>query len=305
MHTKSRQQILNILPVELQKILLNAKIDFNTLQEIRVRIGKPFLIQRNGIEQLFDHTITKKELQEILEYISKHSMYAYETEVRQGFLTIEGGHRVGIAGRVTIENREVKNYQYVTSLNIRICHEIRGCADEILPFIIHKDRVLHSLLLSAPGRGKTTILRDLVRQLSDGSSFLSGQSVCVVDERSEIGGAYQGIPQNDIGRRTDLLDNCPKAEGMLMMIRSMSPKILAVDEIGTKEDIFAISCAIRSGISVLATAHADSLAELIQKNGLKELYETKCFERYIFIGTDQKIGKMSQIYDQWGNVLCS
>lgn len=139
MHTKSRQQILNILPVELQKILLDARIDFDTLQEIRVRIGKPFLIQKNGIEQLFDHTITKKELQEILEYISKHSMYAYETELRQGFLTIEGGHRVGIAGRVTIENCEVKNYQYVSSLNIRICHEIRGCADEILPFIIHKD----------------------------------------------------------------------------------------------------------------------------------------------------------------------
>ena len=137
-----------------------------------------------------------------------------------------------------------------------------------------------------------------------GNRHLPGQTVSIVDERSEIGGCYQGIPQNDIGIRTDILDNCPKVEGMLMMIRSMSPQVLAVDEIGTSQDAAAISYAIRSGVKILATAHADSLEELKEKAGLKELYENRCFKRYIVLARDQKAGVIHKVFDEWGQELC-
>lgn len=304
MQNPSRERVVRILACNLRKILLHSDINLSKLQELRLRITKPFIVQENGKEIIFPHLVTKEELIETLENISQYSLYAYETEMKQGFLTIEGGHRVGLSGRVAIENGKIKNFQYISSLNIRLSSEKIGCADEILPLLIEEGKVLHTLLLSPPGYGKTTILRDLVRQFSDGNSYIKGQNVCVVDERSEIGGSYQGIPQNDIGKRTDILDHCPKPEGMIRMIRSMSPKILAVDEIGTSKDVEAITYALYSGVTVLATAHCTSLEEVKQKQGLKELYANRCFKRYIFIGKDGKIGKISKIYDERGYDLC-
>lgn len=301
---KKTLSVINILAGSLKTSLQKEKINTEKLQEIRIRIGKPVFLRINNIEYAINHIVTKEELHETLEYVSNYSLYAYEDELRQGFLTIEGGHRVGVSGKVIMEANIIKNFQYISSINIRICHEIKGCADSILPFIISEHRVLHTLILSPPGQGKTTLLRDLVRQISDGNEFLSGQTVSVVDERSEIGGCYQGIPQNDIGKRTDILDNCPKTEGMLMMIRSMSPQILAVDEIGTRHDVDAISYAIRSGVTVLATAHASSLAELREKAGLKELYDLQCFKRYIVLGKYQKAGVVERIYNEWGQEIC-
>lgn len=301
---KKNLSVINILAGSLKTSLQKQRIDTEELQEIRIRIEKPIFLRINDIEYSIDHIVTKEELEETLEYISNYSLYAYEDELRQGFLTIEGGHRVGLSGKVIIEGNKIKNFQYISSINLRICHEIKGCADQILPFIISEHQVLHTLILSPPGQGKTTLLRDLVRQISDGNDLLTGQTVSVVDERSEIGGCYQGIPQNDIGRRTDILDNCPKAEGMLMMIRSMSPQILAVDEIGTKQDVDAISYAMRSGVTVLATVHAASLAELKEKTGLKELYETQCFKRYIVLGKYKKTGIVEHIYNEWGQEIC-
>lgn len=304
MQKLSTDRSIRLLASSLRRLLLHIDSNISILQELRIRINQPFIIQADGKEHIFQHIVTKEELIETLEYISQYSLYAYETELKQGFLTVEGGHRVGVSGKVAIENGKIKNFQYISSLNIRLSHEIIGCADKVLPLLVENQKLLHTLIVSPPGYGKTTILRDLVRQVSDGNRYIQGQNVCVVDERSEIGGCYQGIPQNTIGKRTDILDNCPKAEGMFLMIRSMSPKILAVDEIGTSKDVEAILYALLSGVTVLATAHGNSLEEIKQKKGIKELYENKCFRRYIIIGLDQTIGKYYKIYDEQGCELC-
>ena len=211
-------------------------------QPLRVVRGKEEIVLRSGTEP---YIVTKEELRETMDYISHYSLYAYENELRQGFVTVEGGHRVGVAGKVIMEKERVKNIQYISSLNIRVSHEVLGCADRLIPYIVANKQVCHTLIISPPCCGKTTLIRDLIRQISDGNEYVKGCSVGVVDERSELGGCYLGIAQNHLGTRTDVLDCCPKAEGMIMLIRSMSPQVIAVDEIGTVEDIHAIEYAMQ------------------------------------------------------------
>ena len=225
-----------------------------TVREIRVRAGRPvFLLTDCGEQTLFsDGTLRygnnqmasavpvladQALIKELMEIFSRHSLYAYEEELRQGFLTIEGGHRVGIAGKAVVLNREIHTIREISGMNIRIVHEIKGCGDFVLPFLFFNGEFLDTLILSPPGAGKTTLLRDLIRQISNGGENWRGRNVSVVDERSELGMCVQGIAQCDLGMRTDLLDGCPKAAGISMMLRSMAPQVLAVDEIGTKEDL--------------------------------------------------------------------
>ena len=173
-----------------------------------------------------------------------------------------------------------------------------------MPFIVENGEVCHTLIISPPCCGKTTLLRDVIRQISNGNAWCEGKNVGVVDERSEIGGAYQGVPQNDLGIRTDLLDCCPKAEGMLMLIRSMSPQVGAVDEIGTAEDIHAIEYAMQCGCKLIASVHGMDMEEAARKPVLGEMIRRKMFERYIVLGNDGHPGKVKEIYDERGSVLC-
>lgn len=248
--------------------------------------------------------VTGKDVRETLDYISNYSLYAYENELRQGFITIEGGHRVGMAGQTMVEQERVKNMKYISSVNIRISHEMKGCAEKIMPYICMNGELCHTLIISPPRCGKTTLLRDIVRQASDGCKWIKGTTVGVVDERSEIGGCYMGTAQNDLGIRTDVLDCCPKAEGMLMLIRSMSPRILAVDEIGAKEDVQAIEYALHCGCIMLATAHGTSMEEIKKKPLFEELIQKKRFERYIVLSNRKELGGVEGIYDERGMPLC-
>ena len=188
--------------------------------------------------------MSKREIEETMEYVANYSMYAYEEELRQGFLTIGGGHRVGVVGKAVSEDGHIRSMKYISCINVRIAHEVRGCADAVMPYVAGRGDVRHTLIISPPGCGKTTLLRDMIRQISNGGKHCRGRTVGVVDERSELGGAYRGIPQNDLGMRTDLLDCCPKAEGMMLLIRSMTPQVIAVDEIGGEEDIRAVETAV-------------------------------------------------------------
>lgn len=305
-----RQQILPILATEIAEALERRNTDFDGLQEIRLRTEKPMVIIEGGKEIFVTDsennrlTVTGKEIRETLDYISNYSLYAYENELRQGFITIEGGHRVGIAGQTVLEQNKVKNMKYISSVNIRISHEIKGCADQVMPYISKNGELCHTMIISPPRCGKTTLLRDIVRQVSDGCRWVKGTTVGVVDERSEIGGCYRGESQNDLGIRTDILDCCPKAEGMLMLIRSMAPRILAVDEIGAKEDVSAIEYALHCGCIMLATAHGSSVEELRKKPLFDELIENRRFERYVVLSNKKSTGGVEGIYDEKGMPLC-
>ena len=297
------EKIKKVLGSKINHILNENQISFSNLQEIRLRIGKPLIIVSDNIEFVLQKTIEKDELMEILEYVSNYSLHAFENELKQGFITIEGGHRVGVTGQVLIENGEVKNIKHISSMNIRMSHEILNCADVILPYITRNKQIYNTLIISPPRCGKTTLLRDLVRQVSDGSRWVKGCTVGVVDERSELGGCYLGVPQNQLGIRTDVLDNCPKSKGMLMLIRSMSPQVIAVDELGSTEDIHAVEYAMHCGCKMIATVHATSMDEIRSKPLFEQMVKERRFERYVVLGNQHHIGEINGIYDERGSLL--
>lgn len=279
------------------------------LLELRLRINEPaMLIYSYGERMLYKdkermYIVTNEDIRATLDLVSNYSLYAYENQVRQGFITVRGGHRVGFTGQAVIEDRRVKTVKHISFVNIRVSHEIKGCGSKVLPYMISKGRVLSTLIVSPPGCGKTTLLRDVVRLLSTGGNYIKGMNVGVVDERSEIAACYMGVPQNDIGTRADVLDACPKAEGMLMLLRSMSPKVIAVDEIGSREDVESIAYVINCGCSIVATIHGTTIDDIRTRPILRRLVEQRVFERYIVLGDEQGVGTVVNIFDERGNEL--
>ena len=273
--------------------------DYMKLEEIRLRINCPIILKFNKNEKVLNTIIFQQDIKECIQYICENSIYAYQNEINQGFITIRGGHRVGITGECVIENNKVINISYIYSLNYRISKQIIGAANEILKYIINKNNneVLSTLIISPPGAGKTTILRDLVRQLSQGIENLkfNGKNIGVVDERSEIAAMYKGIPQNDLGIRTDILNNIPKAIGIEMLIRSMSPDIIIADEIGNLDDVKAINYAMTCGIKGIFTAHGSSLNDINSKEYLNQLIKQNLVDSLIFLDKSNK-GKIKEIY---------
>ena len=211
---------------------------------------------------------------------------------------------MGVMGKAILEGDKVKNLQYISSVNIRMSHEILGCADKVMPYITKNRQVCHTLVISPPCCGKTTLIRDLIRQISDGNMYVKGCTVGVVDERSEIGGCYLGVAQNELGMRTDVLDCCPKAEGMIMLIRSMAPQVIAVDEIGSPEDVHAIEYAMQCGCKMIASVHGLSMDEAADKPVLGKLIRERRFERYIILGNEKRPGEVREVYNERGSLLC-
>ena len=219
-----------------------------------------------------------------MQFASDYSIYSVEDELRNGYITIRGGHRIGIAGKALMDNKGVRTLKNFSGLNIRISREKLGIASKILPYILNsKGEFLNTLLVSPPQCGKTTLLRDIIRMISRGVPYMNfrGLKVGVVDERSELGACFQGIPQNDLGPRTDILDCCPKAEGMIMLIRSMSPQVIATDEIGKVEDSIAIEEAMMAGIKLITTVHGRSLENILNKNIVGKLVRSECLKNSI------------------------
>ena len=304
-------QIQNLFANNVRQLLVDADLDYDKLYEIRLRVGRPLFLTYDGGECFLrqkdtePYLVTREDLKETLEYVSGYSLYAYEDEIRQGFLSVQGGHRVGVTGKVILDGNRIRGMKYISCINVRLAHEIQGCAEEVLPYIQTREQIMHTLIVSPPRCGKTTLLRDIIRQMSNGWGNISGVTVGVVDERSELAGCYQGIPQNDLGMRTDILDGCPKAEGMIMLIRSMAPQVIAVDEIGTQEEIHAVEYAMQCGCKMLASVHGASLEEARNKPVLGELIRRKRFERYVVLKNERKPGEIQAIYDERGSSLCN
>ena len=288
------------------------------LQEIRLRAGMPtavWIANRESFVDLQGRIVDRPEkaarssadeLEELLKHLCRYSVYAFADEIRQGFLTVQGGHRAGLAGQVILDqDGRIKNMKYIRYLNIRIAHQVRGAADSVIPRIFEDGHVLSTLLISPPGGGKTTMLRDIIRQVSEGHAYGEGVNVSVVDERSEIAGSYLGVSQNDVGIRTDILDGCPKVEGMMLLIRSMAPRVLAVDEIGSPEDVRALQMASGCGCRLLATIHGGSLEEVRRKNYMRDVIEQGLFERYVILDRKTGVCRITGIYDREGKPCIS
>lgn len=283
------------------------KINWDGLEEIRVRIGWPVeLIYGNHNEWLgnYDSMIDRQCLDEMLNYITGYSVYAMEEEIRQGYITFSGGHRIGITGHATYEalrdtrEHRITNIVDIGGLNIRIAHERKGCAKQILPYLRKEGSIYNTLFFAAPGIGKTTYLRDVIRILGD------EMKISVIDERSEIAACINGKPQNDLGKRTDVLDACPKEVGMKMVLRTMSPEIIAVDEIGKKEEFELLEQMRCSGVKMLGTIHAGDMDEVLRNRMIRIGVESGAIERFVELKRLENGHRIFHVYDGQGALIC-
>ncbi|WP_024831210.1 stage III sporulation protein AA [Ruminiclostridium josui] len=311
--TNVQYEILPFLVPSIGKIIQKINInELDDLEEIRLRAEKPLMVfcrkrdwfvTQNGqlTRSLSEaYIVNQKEIVKTLELMSENSIYAYQDEIKSGYITLRGGHRVGLSGKVILQESKIRNIKDFNGLNIRIAKEIKGSAKHIINYIIKNSfDIYNTLIVGPPQCGKTTILRDLSRMLSNGEPEydFNGIKVGIVDERSEIAACCKGVPQNDVGYRTDVLDGCPKVLGMEMLLRSMSPGIIITDEIGTHGDKDAILKVLNSGIKIIASAHGYNITELKMRDELLSLIKSAAFERYIVLSARNGPGTLEEVVD--------
>ncbi|WP_062357031.1 stage III sporulation protein AA [Bacillus kwashiorkori] len=296
------ESILSFLPSKIKEQLnYIPKTIQQNIEEVRVRINRPIEIITKEKTYYLPYIINTHDSEQLLNKISHHSLYTLEEELKRGFITVEGGHRIGLAGKVILENGQVKAIRQISSFNIRLAKEVVGIGDELVPYLFDK-QWQHTMIIGPPQTGKTTLLRDIARIITTGvkEKNIPALKVGIVDERSEIAGCVNGIPQMTFGVRVDILDACPKAEGMMMMIRSMSPDVLVVDEIGRKEDSEAILEAMHAGIRLVMTTHGNSFADLKKRPTLQPILEQKVFDRFIELSRKNGPGTIANIKDKNG-----
>lgn len=284
-------EILRYFPNKIYQIFFNLFQENNKiideLQEIRMRTDRPIILKLREKDLILQYKIPQSEILQILERLCENSIYAYKNQICEGFITVKGGHRVGLTGSCVIENRKIVNVKYISSLNFRIAREVLNCSTRVLREIIDiENKSIHNTILVAPpGRGKTTILRDAIRRLSNGIEEINfkGKTCGVVDERGEIAAMYKGVPQNDVGIRTDIIENVNKNQGIHMLVRTMAPEIIACDEIGSSDDIEAIHYALYSGVKGLFTMHGKNIEDIKNNKPIYELIENREIQKVVFL----------------------
>lgn len=281
-------------------------LDALKINEIRLRRSAPpaiccegniYTLGKDGIAgSEASYILTDKDLEEAWRYVTSSSVYALEEEVRRGYVTLRGGHRVGIAGTAVIRDGLVRSQKDIFSLNYRVSRECKGIGLPLLPYLFEHKVFLNTLIVSPPGGGKTTLVRDLTRLLSDGTGDYPRHNITLIDERAEIAAVFMGQACHDVGSFTDILTNFPKSEGMLLALRSMGPGILVTDEIGSEADRIAVADALRSGVSLLLTAHSCTMVELKEKPVLKGFLQEGVFDRIIFLSPLPRPGTVKALY---------
>lgn len=260
--------------------------EIEILEEIRVRNNLPLILKIGQTDRILDYKITTEDINYIFQKICENSVYSYQRQIASGYITVQGGHRVGIVGTAVLDqNDKVINFNYISGLNFRISRQIIGCSNQIINEIFNSEgSIYNTLIVSNPGMGKTTLLRDIVRNVSNGiQNRYNGMNVAVIDERGEISATYKGIMQNDLGIRTDVINDIPKYIGMKIAIRSMAPKVLVADEIGNHKDSEAIKYAMCCGVKGIFTAHGESIEDIRKNPELSDLLENKIFQKIINI----------------------
>ncbi|MBC8531154.1 stage III sporulation protein AA [Gehongia tenuis] len=286
-----------------------------SLEEIRVRMGRPLMVYGGGRDYFISdggdvsflaagaHVVSREEGARLMDALCGHSLYAVEDEMKQGFFTLPGGYRVGLAGKAVSEGGRVRNLTQISGFNIRIPRALEGCADGLMAYLALGSRPLSTLVIAPPQAGKTTLIRDVARQFSDGFGAFPGVKVSIVDERSEIASCAMGMPQNKVGLRSDVLDACPKSEGMMMALRSLSPRVLVCDEIGSSADCDAVREALYAGVAVVVTVHGDGLETVKIRPSLGRLIGEKGFDRYVVLSKSLGPGTVEEILDREGGRL--
>ena len=282
----AREQFIQaaaFLPRHLRGALANLPDELQSkAEEIRLRAGRPLTLVTAGEEISTGSVISTQDLELTMEIASQCSVYTVLDQVKNGYVALRGGHRLGICGTGVIKNGEIENLRRVSSLSLRVAREFPGVGASVLAELQEKGVFQSTLIISPPGKGKTTLLRELIRCISDGQG-IPPHRVGVADERGELAAMYGGEPGMNIGARTDIMDGCAKAAAMLMLLRGMNPQVIAADEITDPEDIRAMELATGCGVSLLATAHAGSLEDLCRRGLYRRLMEQGIFQRILSI----------------------
>ena len=284
-------EILRYFPNKIYQIFFNLFQENNKiideLQEIRMRTDRPIILRLREKDFILQYNIPQSEILQIVERLCENSIYAYKNQICEGFITVKGGHRVGLTGSCVIENGKIVNVKYISSLNFRIAREVLNCSTRVLREIIDIENksIYNTILVAPPGRGKTTILRDVIRRLSNGIDEINfkGKTCGVVDERGEIAAMYKGVPQNDVGIRTDIIENVTKNQGIHMLVRTMAPEIIACDEIGSSDDVEAIHYALYSGVKGIFTMHGKNIEDIKNNRLIYELIENREIQKVVFL----------------------
>lgn len=284
------EQAAALLPKELYEAALGLPESVqNQAEEFRLRTGfrATVMYANREMELRGTDVIHTADLHDVLEFASRSSVHTVLEQLRHGFVTVKGGHRIGICGTAVITRGEVTGFRHLSSLNIRIAKEMKGVARSVVPALFEDGALQNTLILAPPGAGKTTLLRDVIRCISDGDG-VPELRVGIADARGELAGIWEGAAQMELGRHTDILDGVAKSEGLLMLLRGMNPDVLAVDEITDSKDVEALSQATGCGVALLATAHGKSVKDLYLRPTYREMVRQNIFSRAVLIEQNEQ-----------------